>query len=79
MSNPPTVVTLRRVETPVCCPQAGNLQGQYGGEDARASAQLLENCWFPIPPSNYCAMEMTAGSRSYSNVFQAAGDHASNT
>lgn len=49
---PGLFVTVRGVETPVCCPQAGDLQGQYGGGEAKARAQFLENCWFSVSPSN---------------------------
>lgn len=31
-------MSLRGAETPVSCPQAGNLQGQYGDGEAKTSA-----------------------------------------
>lgn len=60
---PGLFVTVGGVETPVCCPQAGNSQGQYGGGggEAKASTQFLENCFYSS--EQHCALGITAGKR----------------
>ena len=60
---PGLFVTLGGVETPVCCPQAGNSRGRYGGGggEAKASTQFLENCFYSSEQP--CALGITAGNR----------------